>query len=233
MSKAISIVSGGLDSVTLAHYMDSLGFKQHLVSFDYGQRHKKELQFAAKCAERIGAKHSIVDLSAITNLIGTSALTGDIEVPDGHYAEQTMKITVVPNRNMMMLSIATAIAVAENAQIVATGVHGGDHFIYPDCRAEFVHSVCATAMIGNLGMSENFMGIQAPFVHGDKTDIARRASDLGVPILETWSCYKGGEIHCGSCGTCFERREAFDLAGVPDPTPYIETPDYADPRVRP
>jgi len=232
MSRAISIVSGGLDSVTLAHHIDSLGFDQHLVSFDYGQRHKKELQFAKRCADRLGAKHSIVDLSGITKLIGTSALTGDIEVPDGHYAEQTMKITVVPNRNMMMLSIAVAIAVAENAQIVATGVHGGDHYIYPDCRPEFVQAASAAALIANVGMADKFIGIQAPFVNADKTEIARRAHELGVPITETWSCYKGGEIHCGACDTCFERREAMALAGVPDPTEYLETPEYNDPRVK-
>lgn len=230
MPSCVSIVSGGLDSVTLAYYLADKGYNQFLVSFDYGQRHKKELAFAKKAADALGFGHAVVDLSSITNLIGTSALTGDIDVPDGHYAEQSMKITVVPNRNMMMLSIAVAIAISKDCDGVATGVHGGDHYIYPDCRPEFISAANTASLVGMVGMSDNFKGIIAPFVHLDKTAIAEQAHLLGVPILDTWSCYKGGDYHCGECGTCFERREAFDLAGVQDPTPYMATPMYEDPR---
>lgn len=221
--KTVAIVSGGMDSVTLAHYLADEGHSLHLVSIDYGQRHKKEIQFAAVAAEDLKAKHSVVDLSSITRLIATSSLTGDdVAVPDGHYAEESMRATVVPNRNMTMLSIATAIAISEQADYVATGVHGGDHFIYPDCRPAFIAAASAATLIGMSEMSANFKGIIAPFVHTDKAGIASIGNQLGVRWHSTWSCYKGGEIHCGRCGTCVERREAFHLAGVVDPTLYAD-----------
>jgi len=220
MTKTVAIVSGGMDSVALAYYLADKGDTLHLVSVDYGQRHKKELQFAGKAAKKLNAKHSIIDLSSVTRLIASSSLTGDIDVPDGHYAEETMRITVVPNRNMMMLSVATAIAISEHDDHVATGVHGGDHFIYPDCRPEFIAAASSAALIGMTGISKNFKGIIAPFVHFDKAWIAKTGTDIGVPWSDTWSCYKGGEIHCGRCGTCVERAEAFWLADVNDPTEY-------------
>lgn len=221
--KAVAIVSGGLDSVTLAHHLADLDFDLHLLSIDYGQRHRKEIDSARACASRIGAKHDVIDLTSITALIGSSSLTGTIEVPDGHYAEQTMKATVVPNRNMMMLSIAVSVAISERAQFAATGVHGGDHFIYPDCRPEFIQAASSAALIGNVGFGEDFRGILAPFVYKDKAWIAWEAHRLGVPIEETWSCYKGGEIHCGRCGTCVERLEAISIAGLEDPTEYEDS----------
>lgn len=224
MSQIIAIVSGGMDSVVLAHHLAEEGNELHLVSVDYGQRHRKELEFAAKTAERLDSPHSIVDLSSITKLIASSSLTGAIDVPDGHYAEESMKATVVPNRNMMMLSVASAIAISEGADYVATGVHGGDHFIYPDCRPEFISAASAAVLIGMTGMS-GFRGILAPFVHHDKAWIAKRGAILEVPWNETWSCYKGGDRHCGRCGTCVERAEAFWLAEVDDPTDY-EDPEF-------
>lgn len=223
MTNTVAIVSGGMDSVGLAHVLASEGHRLHLVSVDYGQRHKKEIEFARLCAERLEARHSIVDLSSITRLIATSSLTGDTAVPDGHYAELTMKQTVVPNRNMMMLSCAVAIAVSEDADYVATGVHGGDHFIYPDCRPEFISAASTAAVVGMTGMHKNFKGIIAPFVHKDKAFIAKEGTRVGVNWTETWSCYKGGDRHCGRCGTCVERAEAFYLAGVNDPTDYEDT----------
>lgn len=220
MTKTVAIVSGGMDSVALAYHLADKEHDLHLVSVDYGQRHRKEMEFAALAASRLEARHSIVDLSTITKLIASSSLTGDIDVPDGHYAEETMRATVVPNRNMMMLSVATAIAISENADYVATGVHGGDHYIYPDCRPEFVTACSAAAQIGMVTMSDNFKGIVAPFVHHDKAWIAGEGTRLAVPWNDTWSCYKGGDVHCGRCGTCVERAEAFWLAGVDDPTVY-------------
>jgi 7-cyano-7-deazaguanine synthase len=227
-SHVIAIVSGGMDSVTLAHYLADQGHDLHLVSFDYGQRHgRKELDFAATAAARLHGDHSLITLPDLRDLIGTSSLTSDgIDVPDGHYAEATMKVTVVPNRNMMMLSIAGAIAVAEEAEFVATGTHAGDHFIYPDCRPEFIAAASAALLVGNTGFSRpNFQGIVAPFIHSTKAQIVRIGEDLGVPWTLTWSCYKGGDRHCGRCGTCVERAEAFALADVHDPTDY-EDPDY-------
>ena len=138
MSRAIAIVSGGLDSVTLAYLLHAEGYELHLLSFDYGQRHKKELAFAELCAKRLRADFDVVDLSSITRFLKGSALTDAIPVPDGHYAAPNMAITVVPNRNAMMLSVAYAVAVAEQAPVVAIGVHAGDHFIYPDCRPAFI-----------------------------------------------------------------------------------------------
>lgn len=222
MPTAVAIVSGGMDSVTLAYHLAEQNYDLLLLSMNYGQRHHKEIESARAAADALGAKHSVVDLTSITGLIASSSLTGDIDVPDGHYAEQTMKATVVPNRNMMMLSIAAGVAVSIGAEFVATGVHGGDHFIYPDCRPEFIAATNAAALIGNVGFGEGFRGIVAPFVHHDKAWIAAEGDRLGVPWTNTWSCYKGGDIHCGRCGTCVERAEAFYLAGVDDPT------DYAD-----
>jgi 7-cyano-7-deazaguanine synthase len=221
--KTIAIVSGGMDSVCLAYYLKAQGHELHFVSVDYGQRHAKEIEFAAVNAQKLDAKHSTIDMTSITKLIATSSLTSNQDVPDGHYAEETMKATVVPNRNMMMLSVATAIAISEDADYVATGVHGGDHFIYPDCRTEFIQACSAAAMIGMVGISQNFKGIISPFIHHDKAWIAKTGDELGVDWQQTWSCYKGGNVHCGRCGTCVERAEAFWLAGVQDPTEYQDT----------
>lgn len=223
MTKTVAIVSGGMDSVVLAHHLFNEGHELHLVSIDYGQRHRKEIEFAARCAERLGVKHSVADLSSITGLIAASSLTGNNAVPDGHYAQESMRATVVPNRNMIMLSVAAAIAINDHAHHVATGVHGGDHYIYPDCRPEFIAACSAAVQVGMVGMTDTFRGIIAPFVHFDKAYIAGRGAELGVPWTETWSCYKGGDRHCGRCGTCVERAEAFWLADVDDPTEYEDS----------
>lgn len=214
--KAIAIVSGGMDSVTLAYLLKSKKYDLYLLSFDYGQRHKKELDYARLTAKFLEAQHRIIDLSNI-GLFG-SALTDDIPVPDGHYAEETMKITVVPNRNAIMLAIAYGVAVVEQAQTVAIGVHTGDHFIYPDCRPDFIRSFnqMQRVAIEGFGQAE----LYAPFINRSKADIVTIGNHLGVPYQDTWSCYKGGAIHCGSCGTCVERKEAFELANVIDPTNY-------------
>ena len=229
--KVVAIVSGGLDSVTLAYHLVDQGYEPVLISYDYGQRHSKELDFAMLCAQRLNVKHHLVDLKVLTSLMSTSSLTSDaIEVPDGHYAEETMKVTVVPNRNAIMINVATTLAVSESYSFVATGVHGGDHFIYPDCRPEFIESQTETLKLANVGFIATEFDVLAPFVSISKADIVTIGDAIGVPWLETWSCYKGGDIHCGSCGTCFERREAFELANVVDPTPYTSTPSFSDPR---
>jgi 7-cyano-7-deazaguanine synthase len=219
--KAIAIVSGGMDSVTLAYLLTSEGYDLHLLSFDYGQRHRKELEFAARCAGVLGAQHDVIDLSSLTALLKGSALTdAGVAVPDGHYAHENMKITVVPNRNAMMLSIAFAVAVAEGAPVVGTGIHAGDHAIYPDCRPAFTVAFDAMQRLAVEGFGDPNLRLYTPFVGITKADIVTIGHRLGVDYRATWSCYKGGEVHCGTCGTCVERREAFEIAGVPDPTRY-------------
>ena len=217
----IAIVSGGLDSVTLAYLLAGEGHTLHLLSFDYGQRHAKELQYAARCAAALRARHTVIDLSEMRALLGGSALTDDIDIPDGHYAAPTMGITVVPNRNAIMLAVAYAAAVSEGAQMVATGVHAGDHFVYPDCRPEFIEAFDRMEQLATAGYAAEGLSLHAPFVHMTKADIVRLGAALFVPYADTWSCYKGGPAHCGVCGTCVERREAFQLSGVIDPTIYM------------
>lgn len=218
--KAVLITSGGMDSATLAWHYDALGYDLILVGFDYGQRHRRELEYVHAIAAHHNAETRIVHLP-IRDLLHGSALTSDdVDVPDGHYAQETMKATVVPNRNAIMLSIATGIAVAENADIVATGVHAGDHFIYPDCRPAFFDPFAQAMKAGNDGFTPPGFRLEAPFITWTKADIAKHGDDLGVDYATTWSCYKGGDIHCGRCGTCVERIEAFIEADVHDPTVY-------------
>jgi 7-cyano-7-deazaguanine synthase len=222
MEKAVAIVSGGMDSVTLAHMLHHEGYAMTLLSFDYGQRHVKELEYAHRCAVRLAAEHRIIDLSSYGRQLRGSALTDStVEVPDGHYAADSMKSTVVPNRNAIMLALAYGIAVAEYAEVVATGVHAGDHHIYPDCRPGFIEAFDAMQRQAVEGFGHPGLRLDAPFVDKSKTDIALIGKDLGVPFEETWSCYKGGATHCGTCGTCVERQEALRDAGVTDPTVYL------------
>lgn len=216
--RTIVICSGGLDSVTLAHHVMAASELMGLISFDYGQRHKKELAFAVRAAERLGVPHRVIDISHIGAMLRGSALTDKIAVPDGHYAEESMKITVVPNRNAIMLTLAYGVAVAEDADAVAAAFHGGDHFIYPDCRPGFVTAFAAMQKTALEDMAE--ITLHTPFLNFTKADIVAAGAKLSVPFAETWSCYKGGERHCGRCGTCVERREAFHLAGIQDPTTY-------------
>ncbi len=217
---AIAVVSGGLDSVTLAFWLKSQGYNLHLLGFDYGQRHKRELDCARLCAESLSARLNVIDLSGLKPLLKGSALTDDIEMPHGHYAAPSMSVTIVPNRNAIFLSIAYAAAVAENAQAVAIGVHGGDHFIYPDCRPDFIASFAKMQQLAVAGCGDEHLQLLAPFLDKTKSDIVRIGAQLAVPFENTWSCYEGGTLHCGQCGTCIERKEAFELAQVHDPTKY-------------
>lgn len=222
MSTAVVLLSGGLDStVTLATARERFN-RVLTLGFNYGQRHKRELESAVNIAQFYDVSFSIIDLRSVLPLIQSSSLTNsEIEVPLGHYASETMKATVVPNRNAMFLSVAYGYAVSERAEAVFTGIHAGDHFIYPDCRPEFIESLSHSFQLGNLGFGNPSLQIIAPFVHLTKTDIAREGQRLGVPFQMTWSCYQGQALHCGECGTCVERIEAFDEAGVPDPTEYM------------
>ena len=221
--KTIVICSGGLDSVSLAHMVAANRKLTGLVSFDYGQRHRKELDYAALCAKRLDVPHDIIDMRGIGAALTGSALTDDVDVPDGHYAEETMRVTVVPNRNAIMLTVAYGIAAARGDQAVATAVHGGDHFIYPDCRPDFTEAFEAMQAKALDGYAD--VKLYTPFVHVPKSAIVTEGARHGTPFAETWSCYKGGSDHCGRCGTCVERREAFHIAGITDPTSYSD-PDY-------
>lgn len=221
--KTLVICSGGLNSVSLAQIVAAEQQLTRLVSFDYGQRHRKELDFAAAAARRLGVPHHLIDMRPIGAALTGSALTDDIDVPDGHYAEETMRITVVPNRNAIMLAIGFGIAAANGDEAVATAVHGGNHFIYPDCRPTFTeafHEMQRMALDGYANVR-----LYTPFVERTKADIVAEGAKHATPFAETWSCYKGGALHCGRCGTCVERREAFHLARVQDPTAYAD-PDF-------
>lgn len=220
MAKAVAIVSGGLDSVTLAYLLHAENYDLHLLAFDYGQRHAKELAYARRGAERLSAEFDIVNLAGLGALLKGSALTDDIAVPHGHYAAPTMALTVVPNRNAIMLTVAYGVAVAEEAALVATGVHAGDHFIYPDCRPAFIESFDAMQRVAVEGFGDPNLQLRAPFMQWSKSDIVALGARLEVPFADTWSCYAGGAIHCGLCGTCVERQLAFREANVLDPTAY-------------
>lgn len=207
--KVILIISGGMDSTTLLYDLKNRGHEIKALSFNYGQRHKKEISYAKRSCRKLGVPHCVVNLSAISKLISNSALTGNIDVPEGHYQSKNMKVTIVPNRNMIMLSIA--IGYAENLQYdcVAIANHAGDHYIYPDCRPEFIEILNNASNLGTV----NHIKIYAPYTNITKTDISKIGATLGINYsTDTWTCYKGEENPCGKCGSCIEREEA--LQGI-------------------
>ena len=218
MNKAVVLLSGGLDSTALLYWAVDEGYTPCVLSFDYGQRHKKELIFAKKTCEKLNAKHIIIDITSIHELLSGSALTDEsIKVPDEHYSHESQKATIVPNRNAIMLNIGVGYAVSIGANKVFYAAHHNDRAIYPDCREEFVESQSETAKLAN---DNDELEILAPFVGKTKADIVKIAGELGVPFEDTWSCYKGGAKACGVCGTCRERIEAFELAGQKDAIEY-------------
>ena len=215
--KALVLFSGGLDSTVLAAQLLADGAETRLLSIDYGQRHAKELQQAEKIADALGLPHRILRLPDLGPLLGGSSLTDDqVELPEGHYAEESMKATVVPNRNMILLALAGGHALSIGFDTIAYAAHAGDHTIYPDCRPEF-----ADAMENALGLADwQNLNLHRPFVNFSKEELVRKGNELGAPLELTWSCYAGREKHCGKCGTCVERKEAFALAKIEDPTEY-------------
>lgn len=226
MSKVLALLSGGMDSTTLVAKLRGDSHSVETVSINYGQRHVKEMEAAERVADHYDLHHMTVDLSTLREHLSGSSLTDDsVPVPDGHYAEQSMRATVVPNRNLIMLSVAAGIAVARGLDAVATAVHGGDHFIYPDCRPGFIGAAGAAIFLGTDTFAANGRGVDlmAPFLWYDKATIAALGNQLDAPLHLSWSCYKGGTVHCGTCGTCVERHEAFEVAGVFDPTVYDES----------
>ncbi|MEU3342350.1 7-cyano-7-deazaguanine synthase QueC [Streptomyces sp. NPDC006668] len=218
---AVVVLSGGMDSTTLMAHYAALRYQLVAVTVDYGQRHSKEIDSARAVAAHYDARHHVVDLSGFGSVLTGSALTDDsVRVPDGHYAEQSMRATVVPNRNAVLANVAASVAVAERAGTLALGMHAGDHFIYPDCRPAFLKALGELVAVANEGFPTP--NVDAPFITWSKSDIAAHGTLLGAPLAVSWSCYKGGERHCGTCGTCYERREAFREAGLTDPTDYLD-----------
>lgn len=213
MIKTILSLSGGMDSVTLLYQLLHEGRKVKCISFNYGQRHIRELEQAKKVCEKLGIEHKIIDMSFMRDIASNSSLTGTIPTPHGHYESESMKLTVVPNRNMVMASIAIAWAVNLNYNEVALAVHAGDHAIYPDCRLEFILALNQIAQLANFKP----IRVYAPFLNLDKGDIALRGKQLLVPYENTHTCYEGTEIPCGKCGACQERAEAFEKAELADP----------------
>jgi 7-cyano-7-deazaguanine synthase len=219
--KTVALLSGGMDSVTAFYEV----MREHEVvaalSFDYGSKHNaKEIPFAKLHADRAGVTHRTIDLAFMNECFTSDLLKSGGDIPDGHYAEANMKRTVVPFRNGIMLAVACGFAESVEAEALAIAAHSGDHAIYPDCREPFMQGMATAMEEGTYAR----IRLMRPFIAMDKTAIARRGIEFGIDFSETWSCYKGGEIHCGTCGTCVERREAFMLAGIPDPTAYLATP---------
>jgi len=215
MKDSVIIVSGGMDSITLLYeYKERIALG---VSFDYGSNHNaREIPFAELHCRRLGIPHLTIPLDFMHRYFRSSLLEGAEAIPEGNYDDDNMKSTVVPFRNGIMLSIAAGLAESRGLHYVMMANHGGDHTIYPDCRPAFVDAMSQATEAGT------YVGVQvsAPYTQITKTDIARRGAALGIDYTETWSCYKGGEHHCGKCGTCRERIEALAEAGIEDHTLY-------------
>ncbi|MDE7456351.1 MAG: 7-cyano-7-deazaguanine synthase QueC [Prevotella sp.] len=215
MKDSVLILSGGLDSTTLLY--DEQERIALAISFDYGSKHNaREIPCARLHCERLGIRHVVIPLDFMTRYFKSSLLEGGEEIPEGHYADENMRSTVVPFRNGIMLSIAVGIAESNRLKYVMMANHGGDHTVYPDCRPEFVDAFDQAAQAGTFVT----VRLRSPYTNMTKADIARRGKALGIDYADTWSCYKGGEKHCGRCGTCVERREALAEAGIDDKTVY-------------
>ena len=214
----VVLLSGGMDSVTALYDARQHHAVAGAVSFHYGSKHNdREIPFAAWHARQFGIRHDVIQLDFVNAFFKSDLLRSGGEIPKGHYEEASMKKTVVPFRNGIMLSIAAGYAESLEADGLVIAAHAGDHAIYPDCREEFMRAMGDAIRLGT------YAGVQLlrPFIALSKADIAARGRDLGVDYTRTWSCYVGGETHCGECGTCVERREAFLLSGVSDPTTYL------------
>ncbi|MFC2515719.1 MAG: 7-cyano-7-deazaguanine synthase QueC [Prevotella sp.] len=215
MKDSVIVVSGGMDSVTLLYEKkDEIALG---ISFDYGSNHNhNELPLAALHCQRLGIEHVVVPLGFMHQYFKSSLLESGDSIPDGSYDEENMKSTVVPFRNGVMLAVAAGIAESNGLTKVLIANHGGDHTIYPDCRPEFIAAMDAAVEAGTFAR----VRVVAPYTNISKADIARRGRALGIDYAETWSCYKGGHVHCGTCGTCVERKEALREAGIEDNTTY-------------
>lgn len=214
MKDSVIILSGGMDSVTLLHnYKEQIALA---VTFNYGSNHaQREIACAAENCKELGIEHLVIPLDFMHQYFRSSLLQGGEAIPEGHYTAENMKSTVVPFRNGIMLAIAAGIAESRGLHNVMIANHAGDHTIYPDCRPEFIIAMNDAIISGSNGVK-----LFAPYTNITKTDICALGARIGVDYSKTYSCYKGGEKHCGKCGTYVERKEAFQLAGVSDPTEY-------------
>lgn len=217
--KVCVLLSGGMDSVAVLYDAMRTHEVVACLSFDYGAKHNhREIPFAVFHSEKNGIQHHTVPLDFMDGLFKSDLLKSGGDIPEGHYAEANMKSTVVPFRNGIMLSIAAGFAESVEAEGLVIAAHSGDHAVYPDCREDFMKSMGDAIQAGTYAN----ISLLRPFISMRKEDIAKRGDELGVDFSQTWSCYKGGEVHCGKCGTCVERREAFVIAGLVDPTEYLE-----------
>ena len=216
--KAVVIYSGGMDSFTILNKALKEGYELYALTFNYGQRHSKEIEFAKDVCAELGINHRIIDITAINQLLQSSSLTtsSSIDIPEGHYEAANMKSTVVPNRNMILLSLAIGYAVDIGASKVYYGAHSGDHAIYPDCRPDFVHAMNKVAKLANYEPVD----IVTPYLNSSKTEILADGLSIGLDYGKTWTCYNGREKACGKCGSCIERLEAFAENNATDPLPY-------------
>lgn len=216
--KVVVIYSGGMDSFTVLHKALKANHDVLAVSFNYGQRHSKELVFASDVCRELGVEHNVIDITAMQSLMSNSSLMAlsDEAIPEGHYAADNMKSTVVPNRNMILISLAIAYAVNEGASEVWYGAHSGDHTVYPDCRPEFVEAMAKASLLANFEP----IAVVAPYLSGNKIDILRDGLAMGLDYGKTWTCYNGRDQACGKCGSCVERLEAFTENQAVDPLPY-------------
>ena len=212
---ALIVVSGGMDSTTMLYeYAKEIALA---VTFDYGANHgPKEIPLAQMHCHRLGIPHIVISMDFMQKHFQSSLLSGGDAIPEGHYTDENMKSTVVPFRNGIMLSIACGLAESRGLKRLMIANHAGDHAIYPDCREGFVEAMSQATQEGTYDR----ICIDAPYTHLTKGEIAARGKRLGLDYSETWSCYKGGDVHCGRCGTCVERKEALQQAGVEDKTIY-------------
>lgn len=213
----LMVLSGGMDSVTMLHeFHERIALA---VTFDYGSNHgTREMKMAQLHCQRLGIPHKVISLPFIHEMFHSSLLEGADAIPEGHYADENMRSTVVPFRNGIMLAVCAGLAEDSGLAHVMLANHAGDHSIYPDCRPEFVEAMSKAVQSGTYTKTD----VWAPYTLLTKADIARRGAAMGIDYAETWSCYKGGDVHCGRCGTCVERREALAEAGVKDTTVYEE-----------
>jgi len=214
--QVVVIYSGGMDSFTALNKAIQSGYQVAALTFNYGQKHLKEIDYAQKVCQELGIEHKVVDISAINQLIQGSSLTSDAPIPEGHYEAESMQSTVVPNRNMILLSLAIGYASSIGASKVFYGAHSGDHAIYPDCRPEFVKKMNDVSLIANYQPVE----ICTPFLNDSKITILKQGLAMGLDYNNTWTCYNGRKKACGKCGACQERLEAFKENGLSDPLSY-------------
>lgn len=217
--KVIVLVSGGMDSIAALYRAKESYEVVGGLSFNYGSRHNaKEIPFAKYHCDKLQVPHHVIDLGFVGESFASNLLKGQGDIPEGHYEEENMKQTVVPFRNGIMLAVAGGLAESKEAEGVVIAAHSGDHAIYPDCRESFMKAMADAIKLGTYAEVK----LLRPFIDDTKAEIAQHGHKLGVDFSKTWSCYKGLDIHCGQCGTCVERREAFELAGIPDPTEYAD-----------